>query len=618
MASTYPIVRLKREPKKGARIKGRKPYFPKKIPHQQQIKRLGSIFDDAAASVLEVERGIEVSTDPRAVVPERALVFELIGPVAKFEFAAQALGLEWLISESKAGDREEDESDQDDRDDGIPPGAWLYLTMPSLKGLKKLLAEWKRYKDNQPPSPGASALWKLFDYLKDLRVWSAKDRVDPSIAQYVRAMLEQHPDKNVLVEIDFWYRSEAQLRDGAMDKLREMLAVVGGELLDPVHIPEIRYQGALVRVPPAVACMLANGGGRLASLDEVMTIRPQSAYVPSVTPSEAPELPQLEDAQSSDKERIAVLLDGYPVASHEALAGRLTVHEVEVSALQVPVAARFHGTAMASLILHGDLHASAGPLDHHLIVVPVLTGSHAKGESTPADKLPIGVIHRALRHIVESDDPDLANIAIVNHSLCDTYSPFVRRPSPWAALLDYYSHQHRLLFVVSAGNIPQSFPSNDFADFNAFQAATPATREAALLLAVESAKGSRSLLSPAESINALTIGALHADGGPAPSAAIDPYINVQMTNLASAVGLGVNRSLKPDMVEYGGRFGAGCANIPGGGVEIHARPSAELGQLVASPSPNAGVAGVALEGAAQAPAAVFACLNQLRQSAADG
>lgn len=498
------------------------------------------------------------------------------------------MGLEWLISEDINSGSGDDQTD-DEAEDDIPPATWLYLTMPSIQGLKKLLAQWKLYKLKKDPTPGYKELWRIFDYLKDLRVWSAKDRIDPSIDKYVRAILKNQPDREVLVEIDLWYRSERQRRDAAVSTLRAMVTSVQGEVLDYVEIPEIRYQGALVRVSAQVARRLVDGEGGLVSLDEIMTIRPQSEYSTVVTPSEAPTLPKLEKATPSTKRRIAALLDGYPVAAHVALAGRLTVHEVEVTAAQAPVSGRYHGTAMASLILHGDLHAPQKPLDHHLVVIPVLTPAANGGESTPSGKLPIGVIYKSLKAIVKSKDPNLKDLAIINHSLCDTYAPFVQRPSPWAALLDYFSHEHRLLFIVSAGNVWNTFEVGEFANLNEFTAADPLEQEAALLNGLERAKGSRTLLSPAESINSITVGALHADAAPPHTpAVIDPFPNVGMTSLASAVGLGVNRSLKPDLVEQGGRFAAGCANVAGGGIEVHANPTAELGHLVAAPSPTTG------------------------------
>jgi hypothetical protein len=67
------------------------------------------------------------------------------------------------------------------------------------------------------------------------------------------------------------------------------------------------------------------------------------------------------------------------------------------------------------------------------------------------------------------------------------------------------------LFIVSAGNITSSFPLETYTDLAAFKAAPAAQREAAIILAIERSKGTRGILSPAESVNNLTVGAIHAE-----------------------------------------------------------------------------------------------------------
>lgn len=535
---------------------------------------------------------VSVAADPRAVVPERCLVFELIGDVPQFNVAARALGLEWLATEATT-----DEA-LDEDEDGVPetgdpadqPPQRLYLTMPTEAALTRLLARWKRYEEGKAPADdGQKGLWKLFDYLHTLRVWSIQDRLDPSMARYVATMLEDRKAKGVLVALDMWYRNEAERRDQSMETLQEMLTEVKGELLDTVDIEEIRYQGALIRVPGKVAQQLVAGQGKIAAFDDVMTIRPQSAYESQIESAAAVEAEPL-DAPVFDRECIAVLLDGYPIDQHELLADRLKLYELEVDGASAPAAGRLHGTAMASLIVHGDLQSSSKqPLNRPLGVLPVLVAPDpAQREATPAGKLPIGVIYRALQNIVEARseaDHDLGKVVVINHSICDDFAPFVRRPTPWATLLDYFSHEHQLLFIVSAGNIFSPFPISAYTDLASFRADTAERRQAAVLGSIEMAKGTRSILSPAEAINVLTVGAVHDDDAPPDSAAPpDPYPGLAMSNLASALGLGVNRSVKPDVLEKGGRFFASPADLNGGGIEVRPKASPHYGQEVAAPS----------------------------------
>lgn len=511
-------------------------------------------------------------------------MFELIGRVADFELAAQALGLQWLGSQSPDDDVSDEEDDA--VDEAVGDSSVLYLTMPSLRGLKNLLAQWNRYKRGEPAFDKA-ALWSMFGYLSDLRVWSEKDRLDPRLARHIDAIIIQYPDRHVLVELDFWYRNEKERRDNSIETLQRLLAEVGGEMLDLVDIGEIRYQGALVSLPAGVAKQLSQGTS-LTRFDDIMTIRPQSIYSPQLPQEQAASGPVF-PTQLPSRQCITAVLDGYPVSGHAALSQRISIHEVDVKGEDVPVTSRNHGTAMASLIVHGDLQAVSGAITRPVAIIPVLTdsGRGDNRETTPKGKLPIGMIYRALQALVSGgDNPELAGVTVINHSICDTFAPYVRRSSPWATLLDYFSHEHRLLFIISAGNITESFPLDVYTDLNDFNAALPEEREAALLNAINEAKATRGILSPAEAINGVTVGALHIDGAGSPASVVDPYPSVEMTNLASATGFGVNRSLKPDIVEQGGRFAAGCSNIRGGGIKVHALAAAGMGHQVASPSPT--------------------------------
>ena len=50
----------------------------------RQAKRLGQVFARAERSLAAYANDVAVATDPRAVVPERCLVFELLGDVPEF------------------------------------------------------------------------------------------------------------------------------------------------------------------------------------------------------------------------------------------------------------------------------------------------------------------------------------------------------------------------------------------------------------------------------------------------------------------------------------------------------------------------------------------------------
>lgn len=176
-----------------------------------------------------------------------------------------------------------------------------------------------------------------------------------------------------------------------------------------------------------------------------------------------------------------------------------------------------------------------------LAVVAVMIAPEDLDEHTPGDRLLVDVLYRAILRI--KGTPDTAGVAptvfIVNLSIGDTRRPFANIISPLARLIDYLAARYNILFVVSAGNVRSDLTIPDFDQWADFENATPEQLERAVLTALNATKHERSLLSPAESINALTIGS-HVDNvAPRPprGMAVDPFDDTELASTSCALGL---------------------------------------------------------------------------------
>src|SRR6185437_7398032 len=141
------------------------------------------------------------------------------------------------------------------------------------------------------------------------------------------------------------------------------------------------------------------------------------------------------------------LLDGVPVAAHALLANHLVVDDQFALEPNAPVADRIHGTAMASLIVHGDRNLDEAPLRRRIHVVPVLGAN----DRFPDDRLIIDVIYGAIMAMRAGATPSAPDVLIVNVSLGNRRRPFHGQLSPWSRLLDRLAYRFGILFVVSAG-----------------------------------------------------------------------------------------------------------------------------------------------------------------------
>ena len=192
---------------------------------------------------------------------------------------------------------------------------------------------------------------------------------------------------------------------------------------------------------------------------------------------------------------IAALLDGVPVSEHPLLAGRLRVEDIFSLEEGVQVRDRRHGTAMASLLVHGDRNRNEAPLARTVAVVPVMAWD-GSGEALPEDRLVVDVIHQAVSALRAQPDPLAPDVLIMNLSLGNLRRPFHGQMSPWARLLDHLAWEHGILFVVSAGNAVEQFPISEFETSTDFRAAPPSDRAAATLRAIHSLARIHRLVSP--------------------------------------------------------------------------------------------------------------------------
>lgn len=551
------------------------------------------------------------------VDPELVLVFDLAGSVKDFCNAIDRVeGLEFL---SEFLDAETDPDDdfhmvsrQDGRTDNMVQHS-LYLVMSNAEATSQLVRLFDQWQADQSMNfeRGLTRFRAAFEQLRAIRRWSAADRVrDTGLLEVWHEHLELvgQSVNSVLVEIELWYRRKAEQRAAAEVHLDEVIRNAGGQVKDRAQIDQIRYHALLVDLPvQQVQAVLRDGTEaiQLLTTDEIMFVSPytpMSVAPPTLDPLVNQKLPG--GSPVSGLPRIA-LLDGLPFVNHDALAGRLTVDDPDGLGQDYPVSSRHHGSAMASLIIHGDLSAPSEPLDRPLYVRPIMQPhAFATGhEQVVPHKLLTDLLHRAVRRMVEGEagrEPTAPSVRIVNLSIGAESRALVQRMSPLGRLLDWLAVQYNLLFIVSAGNhrgpivIPaQAVDDHDYVRSEALNAARRTTRL-------------RGILPPGDAINALTVGATHDDAAgeiDLPDTALD-ITEPRMPALYGAVGPGVGRSIKPDLHHAGGRalYTRPVASPGAETIELQLAPTAATG-------PGNQVAAPGRGGAANATAFTYGTSN---------
>ena len=425
------------------------------------------------------------------------------------------------------------------------------------------------------------------------------DRIpDETVAYLEERIAEAAPDELIRVEIELWYDDFAEIRTRAQQVFAETVRTANGTIVDGAVIDPIGYIGRLVDLPvQAIQSLVAREEVHLTICDNVMVVRPQST-IEILTEIEPFEFDHKAIAMSATEELgqerpVAAVFDGMPVQNHHLLTDRLEIDDPDDLDAMSVVDGRIHGTAMASLVLHGDRNLREPALSRRIYFRPVLYAPIARAgfERPPENRLLVDLIYRAVLRMKEGDTEGPATapeVFIVNLSLGDENRPFAGPMSPWGRLLDFLAAKYDILFIVSAGNIKQSLPVPQFTGWTDFEDANHVDREAAVLEALAEQQAYRTLLSPAEALNVLTVGAWHEDGAPyqVGSHNVVPYANGGGPNITSALGLGHRKVIKPDIFMPGGRE-AVTVSAFGDGLSVRAAKAGRMfGIRVAAPNPS--------------------------------
>lgn len=509
--------------------------------------------------------------------PELVLVIETIGSVANFANAVRRVpGLEWLVE----GDEDGIPPDEDFFNEKLPDkklSGQLFMLATNRQALNELLSLWHRYQADPKAGfvRGLTPFKHVFAQLKDIRLWDVEDRVGNDVRTYWQDRIDEQAPF-VRFEIEAWYFNSDQKNETARTEIAARIAALNGQIVSSALIPDIGYHGLLVELPTAALTgILAGQIPELVLSDRVMYFRPRAQSIGNVH-EDGDSVPYVVDAvEIGEGSPVVALLDGLPMQNHPLLTGRLIVDDPDGWEAGYEAKDRVHGTAMASLILHGELDGAASPASRPIYVRPVLrpdptdTYHPRRVEHTPDDVLLIDLMHRSVKRICEGEagaGPVAPTIRVVNISIGDETRIFDRAISPWARLLDWLSFKYGVLFVVSAGNSVGSLRLA--AAQGTIGGMDPAGRKALAFDSVLADGVQRRLLSPAESMNALTVGASNSDQSTAPVVA-DRFdlFDEKSPSPISRIGHGFRRAIKPDVLMPGGRALLREKIIGGGPVE---------------------------------------------------
>lgn len=540
--------------------------------HDHHVDRVQSGLDRLLEAIKSDSNNIlsEFSAD---AAPEHVIVIRTAGTVdAFYRAASQIQGLEWLAEAEDEFTPDEDfyettpeEDEYDDRARGQ-----LYLTAVNQSGINQLLSLWGRYKaDPKVEFPRGQAPWKqLFALLHDIRRWDVEDRLSETGVLQAWEEDLQLGYETVETEIILWFRQDQAGRARAEEEVITAIRDVGGTVLDRTTIEEIRYHAILAKLSQkTIQEILKTRSTELVRCQSIMFFVPSGQTV-GRTPKEIQNGPLIQRAfvpPAKPESRVAIL-DGCPQSNHPHIAGHIKLDDPDGWFTKYQVKEFAHGTQTTSVVVNGDLAASGNSLNRPVYIRPIMIpderdfrNGSVRDVAFPSDKLKVDLVYRAIRRIFEADGDQPASAPetrILCLSLGDKNDVFLHFLSPWAKLLDWASWKYGVLIFVSAGNHDGDLEIDVSSDD--FKSSDISKREEIVLRNLHKVVRFRTLLSPAEGINILTVGACYNDASgvisPPTSYHLEVMQSLNMPAPYSARGLGFRRSVKPDILVPGGRI----------------------------------------------------------------
>lgn len=532
-------------------------------PHQKQVERLSPQFASLQRACDTGRVRIEQNTD--GIDPEYTLVLEVAEDPSSFETAVRnTQGIEWLfevVDNSVPNSDDFHRLKNNQRDDSKSMTFKYFCILTNQRALEEILSLWQTYqRDENCAFPrGQAGLRNVFKTLSDIHLWGVKERLEET--DVLDGWMEdlENPDINdVKCEIELFYRNSAERRQRALSSVSNYINRIGGTVIATSCIEDIAYQAILASVPRQYAEKIVQREDvELVQMEQIMFFKPTGQSIVLGSDDGLPFEREFRVPEQINDEPIIAMFDGLPQERHPLLSGFLSIDDPDDYTASYQIKDRQHGTSMASLIVRGDLSCMDGSVASHKIYVrpimkpyPSLDGTQ---EYIPDDILIVDKIHEAVRRLYEPAAGRVApNVRVINLSIGIGAQMYYNMISPLAKLLDWLSYKYRVLFIVSAGNHSDKLDLG--MSFNAYKGLSSDERDKQMIRVLNQNSRNYRLLSPAESINALTVGALFCDGS---TFTENPRqllpCSDGIPSPISSMGRGINNSIKPDVLYSGGR-----------------------------------------------------------------
>jgi hypothetical protein len=377
----------------------------------------------------------------------------------------------------------------------------------------------------------------LFRCIEAVRSMTREDRIGPKLKSFTENIA---PDTGFfIVNVDVWFNNDRTKKLEIEHQIRQALGTQGSQLLGDLF----EISGLLLgRVKVNEFSLNA-----LLNLDIVCMVElpfepieqePFILYSQNFTPI-------LNDTLDDDAPLAAVLDSG--VFTGNPLLRTVVVAEEEFDTTEHSTTDfNGHGTGVAGIVVYGDFHDSIKN-QTFTPLVRICNGKIMHNENDtpvfPEEVRPEKIVNDAITYFHDTYGCRIFNLSAGNAN--SIYQG--GRQFPWASMLDDLVRELDIVVVVSAGNVIDPV-------INEFSSRDDLMQKARNQLFDPEHR----LIDPATSALSVTVGSITRSAEPAllRGAMSNPLSAGQkdFPSVFTRIGKGVNKSVKPDFVDYGGNF----------------------------------------------------------------
>ena len=285
----------------------------------------------------------------------------------------------------------------------------IYLCLSNRQALDQVKRLFDAMQRGEDP-PQLNGTWKkLFAQLHDVRYWDVEDRIrDTGILKYWQEELEikRGTASTIAFEIELTFSVDPQSRLNRQRDIEQLVFEEEGEVIAVCQIPEIRFHALKVKLPvDSIERVLDGEYGALFRSGSVMFFRPAAQCASRKLPV-ADLRVDGGDIERPEGAPVIALFDGVPLANHTLLEHFLVLDDPDDFSEDYEPSEFCHGTAMASLICHGELDSGEPPLKRKVYVRPILKPEDlaGRGERIPGHVFFEDLLERSVRRMFEEID----------------------------------------------------------------------------------------------------------------------------------------------------------------------------------------------------------------------